>query len=154
MTSTQSRQFVRAPRARVYAALTEAGAVALWMVPDGVTGIVHEFDAREGGQFRVSLTHAAPAADGQPDAHPNTCYGRFARLVPDELVVLKLAFESADPRQQGVMTATVVLTDDAGGTTIDARHDNLPPGIDRVANERDWRIALGKLKALVEAVPG
>jgi len=51
MSSTHLHQFVRAPRARVYAALIDADAVAQWMVPDGMASVVHEFDSREGGAF-------------------------------------------------------------------------------------------------------
>jgi hypothetical protein len=50
---------MKAPRAKVYRALLDARAVATWMVPTGMTSHVHEFDAREGGSFRISLTYEA-----------------------------------------------------------------------------------------------
>jgi uncharacterized protein YndB with AHSA1/START domain len=53
--STRLSQHVSAPRAAVYRALLDPQAVATWMVPDGMTSQVYEFDAR---RRRVShLTH-------------------------------------------------------------------------------------------------
>ena len=50
--STRLRRHLRAPRAHVYRALVDPGAVAAWMVPTGMRSEVHAFDAREGGAFR------------------------------------------------------------------------------------------------------
>src|SRR5271167_4116613 len=57
--STRISHRVNAPCAIVYRALLDARAVATWRVPTGMTSHVHEFDAREGGSFRVSLTYDA-----------------------------------------------------------------------------------------------
>ena len=59
MSSTRISRRVNAPRARVYRALLDARAVATWKVPTGMTSHVHEFEAREGGSFRISLTYDA-----------------------------------------------------------------------------------------------
>ncbi len=56
---------IRAPRAAVYRALLDADAVAAWRVPAGMTSVVHEFDVREGGSFRVSLTYVEPTSAGK-----------------------------------------------------------------------------------------
>jgi len=32
-------------------------------------------------------------------------------------------------------------------------HEALPPGVSKADNEEGWRMALGKLAALVEAIP-
>jgi uncharacterized protein YndB with AHSA1/START domain len=63
---------INAPRATVYRALLDARAVATWRVPTGMTSYVHEFDAREGGSFRISLTYDAPAGTGKTTAHTDT----------------------------------------------------------------------------------
>jgi DJ-1/PfpI family len=55
MSATRITQRVNAPRTALYRARLEPHAVATWMVPDGMTSHVHEFDAREGGCFRISL---------------------------------------------------------------------------------------------------
>src|SRR4051812_15782240 len=130
MSSTPIRHHIRAPRAMVYAALLDPVAVAQWKVPDGMKCHVHEFEPREGGAIRISLTYEDPAAaTGKTSARTDTYHGRFMKLVPNEEVVEEDEFESADPALQGKMTITLRLTDADGGTELVARHDGLPRGV-------------------------
>ena len=152
MSSTEVRRLIRAPRARVYRALLDAREVAAWMVPDGMTAHVHEFDPREGGAFRVSLTYDVPTGTGKTTPHTDTYHGRFVRLVPDELVVRVVEFETSDPALQGEMTFTIALRDADGGTEVIGTHDGLPRGVAPADNELGWRMALDKLAALVVRV--
>lgn len=151
MSSTRIRRHVNAPRARVYNALIDAGAVAAWMVPDGMTSHVHAFEGREGGTFRISLTYDAPTGVGKTSAHTDTYHGRFVKLVPGECVVQVLEFETEDPALRGEMTITFTLTDADGGTDVSAVHDDVPPGVPPADNELGWSLSLAKLAALVEA---
>ena len=58
-------QVISAPPDRVYAALTDSDALAVWLPPDGMTGRFEHFDARPGGSYRLVLTYAdASAARG------------------------------------------------------------------------------------------
>jgi uncharacterized protein YndB with AHSA1/START domain len=145
------RQHIVAPRARVYQAVTDARAIGVWMVPDGMTSQVHDFDAREGGGFRVSLTYADPTNAGKTSAHTDTYHGRFVKLVANEQVVWTVEFESADPAMLGTMTITFTLTDAGAGTDLFAVHEGLPRGVPTTDNELGWRMSLGKLAALVES---
>ena len=115
----------------------------------GMTCVVHQFDAREGGSFRVSLTYDAPAAAGKTTAHTDTYHGHFARLVPDEQVVEVLEFETSDPFLLGKMTVTTTLTDAGDGTDVVITHQGLPRGVSAADNETGTRMALDKLAALV-----
>ncbi|MFJ4080696.1 SRPBCC family protein [Streptomyces iakyrus] len=143
---------VDAPRAAVYRALVSAEAIARWRVPDGMSGEVHEFDAREGGGFRVSLTYEAPDASGKSAAHTDTYHGRFARLVPDEQVVEVLEFEAVDPALRGAMTLTTTLTDaQGGGTDVLMVHEGIPDSVPAADNETGTRMALANLARFVEA---
>jgi uncharacterized protein YndB with AHSA1/START domain len=151
VSSTRIHHHVNAPRFKVYRALLDAGAVASWMVPTGMTSHVHAFDAREGGTFRISLTYDAPTATGKTTAHTDTHHGRFVKLVADEQVVQLVEFETSDPALQGEMTITFSLRDADGGTDILAVHDGLPSGVSNADNETGWRSSLTKLAALVEA---
>jgi hypothetical protein len=45
--------------------------------------LVHEFQAREGGKFRISLTYDSPARAGKTAANTDTYHGRFVTLTPD-----------------------------------------------------------------------
>ncbi len=62
-------------------------AVAMWMVPTGMTSHVHAFDPREGCSFRISLTYDAPTGTGKTTAHTDTFHGRFVKLVTNVQVV-------------------------------------------------------------------
>lgn len=150
MTSTSVRRRIRAPRARVYAALLDPAAIARWKVPDGMTAHVHEFNGREGGAFRISLTYDAPTTRGKTTAQTDTYRGRFVKLVRDEQVVEVDEFATADPAMRGEMTITITLSDVEGGTELVALHEGLPPGVSAADNETGWRMALGKLAALIE----
>jgi uncharacterized protein YndB with AHSA1/START domain len=150
VSSTHISHYIKAPRARVYAALLDAQAVGNWRVPAGMTSEVHVFEPREGGSFRVSLTYDSPTATGKSSAHTDTYHGKFVELVSDERVVEVLEFETADPALQGEMTITFTLTDADGGTALEAVHDGVPSAVPSADNAAGWRSSLGKLAALVE----
>ncbi len=142
---------MNAPRAIVYRTLLDARAVAMWMVPTGMTSHVHAFDAREGGSFRISLTYDAPTGTGKTTARTDTYHSRFVKLVTNEQVVGVVEFETTDPALRGEMTIKISLADADGGTDVLAMHDWLPRGLPTADNEVGWRSALAKLAALVEA---
>jgi len=148
--STRITRHIRAPRDRVYRALLDARAVAIWKVPDGMTCEVHEYAAHEGGAIRVSLTYDEPTGAGKTTSRTDTYHGRFVTLVPDTKVVEVDAFETDDPSLQGEMAITITLTDAGDGTELLAVHDGLPRGVAPADNELGWRMALDKLAALVE----
>lgn len=151
MSSTRISCHINAPRASVYRALLDARDIARWKVPDGMTCHVHNFDAREGGSFRISLTYDVPTGTGKTTAHTDTYHGRFVKLVPNEQVVEVDEFETDDPTLRGEMTITITLADANGGTNLLALHDGLPRGVSPADNETGWRMALAKLAKLVEA---
>lgn len=154
MATTRLTKHIRAPRSRVYRALLDAGAVQRWQVPDIMTSHVHAFDAREGGEFRISLTYEVPTRTGKTSAHTDTYHGRFTRLVPDTEVVQVVEFETADPALGGEMTITYTLADAGdGGTVLTGTHENLPPGVRPEDNELGWSESIGKLARLVEESP-
>jgi uncharacterized protein YndB with AHSA1/START domain len=150
MATTRLVRHIRAPRDRVYRALLDAEAVQRWMVPDGMTSEVHEFDGREGGGFRISLTYDRPTTTGKTTAQTDTFHGRFARLVPDTEVVQVVEFETDDPGLQGEMTITYRLADAPDGTELTSVHENLPPGVSPADNELGTSMSIGKLARLVE----
>jgi len=148
--STQVRRTLRAPRERVFRALTDPEAIATWRVPSGMAGAVHEYDARVGGRFRISLTYDSPDRTGKSGAHTDTYHGYFAQIVPNERVVEVLEFETDDPAMRGEMTMSITLRDTGGGTALAAEHSGLPPGVDPADNELGWNEALDRLALLVE----
>src|SRR6266498_1147229 len=129
MSTTRVTRRIAAPPDQVYEVLIDAESVQRWMVPDGMTSHVHEFDPREGGTFRISLTYDSPTRTGKTEDRTDTFHGRFMRLVPGREVVQSVEFETADPDLQGEMLITYTLSDVDGGTQLDGVHENLPPGV-------------------------
>jgi len=154
MSSTRLDCHLRAPRERVYRALTDARAIARWRVPPGMRSEVHAFDARVGGAIRVSLTYELEGRAGKSSARTDTYHGRFAQLVANECVVEELEFETDDPALQGTMRVSFELHDEPGGTLLRAWHDGVPRGVSPADNEKGWRESLARLAALVEDDPG
>jgi uncharacterized protein YndB with AHSA1/START domain len=143
---------VNAPRARVYQALVDPDEIARWRVPAGMSSLVHEFDAREGGVFRISLTYDAEEQAGKSEEHMDTYRGYFAQLVLNERVVEVLEFEASDPMLAGTMTMTTTLTDaEGGGTEVTIVHEGIPDGVPPSENEMGSRMALAALAELVES---
>lgn len=151
MYSTTVSCHVLAPRSVIYRLLLDPEAVSQWRVPDGMRSEVHEFEAREGGRFRVSLTYDAPDRTGKSEGRTDSYHGRFVTLVPDEAVVEEVEFETGDPDLRGTMTLRTTLTDAAGGTDIEMVHEGLPDKIPAADNELGTRMSLAKLARLAEA---
>jgi uncharacterized protein YndB with AHSA1/START domain len=151
MTQTRAVRHIRAPREAVYRALVSPEAVAAWRAPNDMTAVVHSFDARVGGSFRVSLTYQSPHGRGKTAANTDTYYGRFVELVPNERVVEELEFETSDPAFGGLIRITTTLADADGGTDLVVLHDGIPPAVSAQDNEIGTKMSLDKLTALVES---
>jgi uncharacterized protein YndB with AHSA1/START domain len=154
MYDQRATQLVRAPRSAVYAALLDPQAVEVWRVPDDMVARVAEWEPVEGGRFRVSLTYRAEDRTGKTEGATDTYAGEFARLVPDELVVEELAFQTDDPELGGPMTMTWTLSEtDVNGTPatrVDLLHEGLPDAVPPGDNEAGTSMSLTKLAAYVE----
>jgi uncharacterized protein YndB with AHSA1/START domain len=136
----------------VYAALLDPVAIQTWRVPDDMTASIQEWEPREGGRFRVSLTYRAEDRTGKTEGATDTYSGRFETLVPGELVVERLAFDTDDPELQGSMTMTWTLRDADGATQLDLLHEEIPDAVPPQDNRTGTRTSLTKLAAYVEAV--
>ena len=150
MNATRVYRHIEAPRKKVYRALIDRRAVAIWMAPTGMTSHVHEFDARQGGTFRISLTYDATSGAGKTSANTDTYHGRFVKLVENKQIVESIEFETTNSAFIGEMKVTMTLMDRGHGTDIIAVHENLPPGLSPIDNEIGWQISLAKLASLVE----
>lgn len=150
MGSTKINFHIKAPRSEVYRALTDGNAIAKWRVPYGMTSKIHLFETKEGGKFRVSLTYIDPELTGKSASHTDTYHGYFKKLLPNELVVEVMEFETTNPDMVGEMTSTVQLIDKDGGTELSAVHEGLPKGVKPEDNEQGWREALTRLADLLE----
>ncbi|MDQ1692094.1 MAG: hypothetical protein QOD87_2202 [Pseudonocardiales bacterium] len=142
---------MNASRSSVYRVLLDPDAIAKWRVPNGMSSRVHEFDAREGGRFRISLSYDAPGRAGKSAPRTDTYHGHFVKLVPDEQVVEAIEFETADAALRGIMTMTTTLSEVAAGTDVVVVHEGIPDGVPAADNEMGTLMALANLAVLVES---
>lgn len=79
----------------------------------------------------MRLTYAeAPESGGKSGADSDVVDVRFVEIAPDDRVVQAVEFESDDPSFAGTMTMTWTVTAvSTGGTRVDIRADDVPPGI-------------------------
>lgn len=148
-TDTASR-VIKAPLTRVFAALTDPEALAEWLPPSGMTGRFDHFDARPGGSYRMTLTYTDPPAQGgKTDAGSDVVEGRFVEIEPDHRVVQAVDFASDDPSFGGTMTMTWTVTRVDGGTRVELRADDVPPGISAKDHEDGMNSSLANLAAYI-----
>ena len=150
--TTVVSRVVKASREAVYRAFLDQDALVAWLPPGTMQGVVHAFDAREGGTFRISLVY--PEGEGSPrgksSARTDTVGGRFVELVPNERIVWATQFESTDPSFAGEMIVSWMLRPAGSGTEVIVRCENIPRGIRPEDNEAGSRSTLEKLAAFLE----
>ena len=148
-TDTASR-VIDAPLTRVFAALTDPKALVEWLPPAGMTGRFERFDARTGGSYRMILTYDnAPAAGGKTDANSDVIEARFLQITPNDRVVQAVDFTADDPSFAGTMTLIWAVTKVDGGTRVDIRAEDVPPGISAEDHEAGMSSSLANLAAFV-----
>lgn len=149
--STRSRQLVRAPVEKVYAAFVDPDLLLKWLPPAEMTGKFHRFDARVGGGYRMSLfyppderTHRGKSADKEDMVDV-----RFVALDPPRRVVEAVTFVSDDPAFHGEMTITVTIDPVPEGTRVTMLFENLPPGLRPEDNMNGAALSLMQLARLL-----
>jgi uncharacterized protein YndB with AHSA1/START domain len=151
--STRSTKVVAAPRERVYQAFVDPDELLAWLPPADMTGVLHEFDARVGGGYRMSLFYAPDEKTfkGKTTDNEDLVNVRFDELTPPERIVEAVVFESDDPSFAGEMTLTITLSEVADGTEVTMVFENLPPGLRPEDNEEGAEHSLGQLANYLEA---
>jgi uncharacterized protein YndB with AHSA1/START domain len=155
--TTSVSRVINAPRQRIYQSFMSGEAVASWLAPDGMRSTVHQFEPREGGEIRMSLTYlnveeSPDGKGGKSTADTDTFRGTFVELIPDEKVVWRTEFESSDPAFADAMTLIWSFVDADGGTEVTVRCENIPRGVRPEDNEEGSRSTLEKLAAFLECV--
>lgn len=143
---------VAATPAEVYAAFVDGDAVAEWLPPEGMTGEMRDFDAREGGGFTLALTYEEPGS-GRGKTTPDTDVSRvgFVELEPDRRVVWAVEFESDDPEYADPMTMTWTFTGEGRRTRVAVDATDVPPGIDQEVHQQGMAASLANLARYLES---
>ncbi len=136
---------------RVFAALTDPDALAVWLPPGEMSGRFERFDARPGGSYRLVLTYAdASNAPGKSTADADVVEARFVDIVAGKRVVQAVDFESADPAYAGTMTMTWEITGVEDAARVEIRAEDVPAGISAEDHAKGLNASLAQLADYLE----
>src|SRR6478672_8149997 len=145
--NTTTSGFVSSSPERVYLAFIDAGELVAWLPPGEMTGRIHEFDARVGGGYVMSLFYPESEAEnpGKTAAREDRVNVRFVELDPPRRIVEAVIFDSDDEAFAGEMTLTVTIDPAPDGANVTLLFENLPPGLRPEDNEAGSRQSLEQL---------
>jgi len=144
---TRTMRVIRARPEELYRAFLDPAALNDWLPPAEMTGEIHEFDARVGGGYRMSLFYppSERAFRGKTSDREDMVNVRFVELAPPRRIVETVSFVTTDPAFFGEMTITVTFEEVSGGTEVILVCKNLPPGVRAEDNEAGSRLSLQQL---------
>ena len=145
--TTRASRLIPAAPAAVWDALMDPEALAQWLPPGDMTGVIHAFDGRVGGGFEMSLYYPEGETEhvGKTAEREDRTRVRFTALQPGRKVVWAVLFDTDDASLKAEMTITVSLEPAEGGTRVTFLSENLPPGLKPADNKEGSRLSLEKL---------
>ena len=148
--SSSVSRLIHATALVIFTAMTDEELLGRWRLPDAMSMSIHVFEPREGGRERISLTYDQGDREGKASGATDSFAGTIVRLVPDELLVEVLEFETDVPTPQGAMTPTTSLDARGASALASIWHADLPRGVAPTDNERGTQRSLERLAELVE----
>ena len=122
---------IQAPARSIYQALVDPDALAVWLAPKGMSATIENFDLRQEGGYRMTLTYDEPVRGekGKSGANKDVVDVVFAKLVPDREIVEVATFQSDDSSFSGAMTMTWSLNSKNDETEVTITAEDVPEGI-------------------------
>ena len=144
---TRTSRIIKARPEALYEAFMDPAALVAWLPPAEMTGTIHEFDARVGGGYRMSLFYPPNERSfrGKTSDREDMFNVRFVELAPPWRIVESVSFVTADPAFSGAMTIVVTFEKVSGGTAVTFLCENLPPGLRAEDNKAGARLSLEQL---------
>jgi uncharacterized protein YndB with AHSA1/START domain len=144
---TRASRLIKARPEELYQAFIDPAALVAWLPPAEMTGAIHEFDARVGGGYRMSLFYPPNERSfrGKTSDREDMVDVRFVELMPPRRIVEAVNFATTDPAFFGEMTIVVTFEEVSGGTEVTILCKNLPPGLRAEDNEAGSRLSLEQL---------
>jgi uncharacterized protein YndB with AHSA1/START domain len=149
----RTSRVVRARPEEVWKAFMDPTALVAWLPPAEMTGKIHEFDARVGGGYRMSLFYPPDesAARGKTSAREDMVNVRFVELAPPRRIVEAVSFVTTDRSLLGEMTIRATFEEVPGGTEVTMMFENLPPGLRPEDNDMGSQLSLEQLSRHFES---
>jgi uncharacterized protein YndB with AHSA1/START domain len=150
--NTKNSKFIKAPQQTIYQAFTDPAALAVWLAPGDMTGVVHSFDYRVGGGYQMSLYYPSTESSmqGKTSEREDRYTAQFMELIPPEKIVEAITFDTIDPAFSGVMIMEITLEPGDGGTTVSIVFKDIPSGVRPEDNELGTQLTLENLARFVE----
>lgn len=128
----------KAPREKVYAALTEPALLSRWFGPPRLSEVTATCDLKIGGRYSIHMREASGV-----EHHVS---GVYREIVPNERLVFTWAWASTPERETLV---SMTLRSTGGETLMNLRHEQFFDGTARDRHNEGWMHGLDKLAALL-----
>lgn len=141
-----SRVIQASPEA-LFSAFVDPDALVAWLPPGGMTGMMHSFDPRVGGGYRMSLYYPPTEGTfrGKTAEREDVVEVSFLELAAPHRIVEAVRFATDDPSFLGEMRLTISIHPVTDGTEVTLGFDNLPPGLPAEDNDAGARLSLEQL---------
>lgn len=126
---------------KLFRAFAEPAALASWIPPYGFLCMVHEFDFKENGSFKMSFQNFSTGSS-------HSFGGKYLEIKTNEFLKYNDTFD--DPNLPGEMITSVWIKKVLVGTEIKILQENIPSLIPVEACYLGWQESLDKLMRLVE----
>jgi uncharacterized protein YndB with AHSA1/START domain len=131
---------IAAPRARVFAAWTDARAASNWWAPRDFTPLACEMDVRPGGAWRRRMR--------APDGTVVTKWGVYHEVTAPERLVFTYRTESAGVSDPETLV-TLTFTDLGNRTRLTLRHTAFETDAARLDHQGGWTGSLERLTTFI-----
>jgi len=123
-----------------------------WIPPEGMVARMLHFDFRDGGSYRMRLTHLDPGANhGKTTEDSDEVEVQLVQVVYGEKIEQEVTFESEDPTFAGAMRMVWTFESAVGGTVVTVRAEGVPLAIRQEDHEAAMKSTLENLAAFVIA---
>jgi uncharacterized protein YndB with AHSA1/START domain len=131
------KRIIKAPRALVFKAWTDARHLVHWFGPDdfSVSGV--ELDLRQGGKWRIGIR--------SPEGDEYWMHGIYREIVEPERLVFTHIWEEGHTSPHHETLVTIKLSESGGATTLSFHKAVLKDVPEREAQTAGWSQCLGRL---------
>lgn len=151
MGTSANSKIIKATKEKVYNAFINKNALEYWLAPDIMVGKIHDFDAKVGGGYTMSLFYIDNEMAGKTSGNEDRFTAKFVELKPYDKIVETIHFQSDKSEFLNEMTMEVFLeTKGDNLTQVTIIFKNIPTGIDPKDNEAGTEQSLKKLSRFLE----
>ena len=129
---------IKAPRAKVYAAWTNAETMKKWFAPGPRNPEPSVLDVRVGGKYKIIMK-------GESDAP--VVVGEYKEVIPSQKLMFTWQWEGS-PNPPTLVTVT--FKDIAGGTEVVLVHEGFAMAEYTESHRQGWQAIMAKLPTIVE----